>query len=121
LPTVYQRQVDELIENGSENDQLKPSPLQRCLDPRLLRALVQMKIFEEFLAPGKYNAPQMFSNAADLSHEVVEKWVDFMAESVADNMPSRIDEVLGTSNLTTTDMTPEVRRTNFHARLYETD
>jgi hypothetical protein len=91
---VYQRQVDELNENRSENDQLKPSPLQRCLDPSLLRALVQMKVFEAFLAPGKYKAPQTVSNATDLSHEVVEQWIDFMAESVADDMPSRIEDVL---------------------------
>jgi hypothetical protein len=49
-----------------------------------------MEVFDAFLAPGGDNAPPTIANAAELSHGVVEQGIDFMAESVADDVPSRI-------------------------------
>jgi hypothetical protein len=91
---AYRRQVEELNETRPEQEQLKPSPLQHCLDPLLLRAFIQLKVFDEFLAPGEDNTPQTIVDPAELSHEVVEQWLESMSDSVADDMPSRLEEDL---------------------------
>jgi hypothetical protein len=91
---AYQRQVEEVNETRPEQEQLKPSPLQHCLDPLLLRALIQLKVFDEFLAPGDDNAPQTIADPAELNHEVVEQWLESMSDFMADDMPSRLEEAL---------------------------
>jgi hypothetical protein len=59
---AYQRQVEELNENRPEQEQLKPSPLEHCLDTLLLRALI---LFDKFLALGEDYTPQTIVDPAE--------------------------------------------------------
>jgi hypothetical protein len=69
------------------------SPLQ-CLNPLLLLALVQMNVFNAFLAPGEDLTPQTIVDPAEVSHEVVEQCLESKTESLAGNMSSRLEEAL---------------------------
>jgi hypothetical protein len=44
--------------------------------------------------PGEDNTPQTIVDLTELSHEVIEQWLESMSDSVADDMPSRLEEAL---------------------------
>ena len=86
----YTRQIDELNAQRSASNQLKPTEFQHCIEAVLLKGMLALKLFDEFaeLQQGQE------IEAGDLTHEIVEAWIDDRAKVVQKDVASRVSMAL---------------------------
>jgi hypothetical protein len=61
----------------------------------VLEALIGMGVFDEFVENEGGNETTLTS-VDELTHEIAELWIDYMAESLEADIPSRVEEALST-------------------------
>jgi hypothetical protein len=64
-------------------------------EPRVLEALIGMGVFDEFVENEGGNETTL-NSVDELTHEIAERWLDYMAESLETDIPSRVEEALST-------------------------
>jgi hypothetical protein len=91
----YLHQLAELNNSRADNDKLIPTGIHRCFEPRVLEALIGMGAFDEF-AENEGGNETTLNSLNELTHEIAELWLDYMAESLEADIPSRVEEALST-------------------------
>jgi hypothetical protein len=89
----YLHQIAELNNSRADNDKLIPTGIYHCFEPRVLEALIGMGVFDEFVENEGDNETSL-NSADELTHEIAGLWIDYMAESLEADIPSRVEEAL---------------------------
>ena len=72
---AYEHQIDELNVHRTPSTQLKPTELQHCIDPPLLKSLLRLGVFNAHVeqVAGESNT---IDNITELNHDVVKVWLE---------------------------------------------
>jgi hypothetical protein len=91
----YLHQLAELNNSRADNDKLILTGIHHCFEPRVLEALIGMGVFDAFVENEGGNE-RTLNSVDELTLEISELWIDYMAESLEADIPSRVEEALST-------------------------
>jgi hypothetical protein len=106
-----------LNNSRADNDKLIPTGIHYCFEPRVLEALIGMGVFDEFVENEGGNETTL-NSVDELTHEIAELWIDYMAESLEADILSRVEEALSTICFEYNRMDPRGSTLSFFTEIY---
>jgi hypothetical protein len=91
----YFHRLAELNNSRADNEKMFPTGTHHCFEPRVPEALIGMGVFDEFFE-NEWVDETTLNSVDELTHEIPELWLDYMAESLEADIPSRVEEALST-------------------------
>ena len=86
---AYEHQVEEINSNRSASQKIKPTELQFCIDPPLLKSLLRLGVFNDHVEEVDGETGTIDS-VSELNHKIVKLWMEDRAEVDEADLAARV-------------------------------